>query len=94
MMSEPESPTPSAEFPGERIAVVRAFADAITKRDLQAALDLCHPEIEFFSTMSQLEASPYRGSPAFADTSRRSTRAGRSGESRSSSCWRRRTAVS
>jgi len=61
MMSEPESPTPSAEFPGERIGVVRAFADAITKRDLEAALELCHPEIEFFSTMSLLEASPYQG---------------------------------
>ena len=45
----------------ERISVVRAFADAITRRDLEAALDVCHPEIEFFSTMSQLEASPYRG---------------------------------
>jgi ketosteroid isomerase-like protein len=61
MMSQPESPTPSADFPGERIRVVRAFAEAITKRDLEAALDLCHPAIEFFSTMSQLEASPYRG---------------------------------
>jgi ketosteroid isomerase-like protein len=45
----------------ERISVVRAFADAITARDLEAALEQCHPEIEFFSTMSQLEASPYRG---------------------------------
>ena len=45
----------------ERINVVRAFADAITERDLETALEVCHPEIEFFSTMSQLEASPYRG---------------------------------
>jgi ketosteroid isomerase-like protein len=45
----------------ERISVVRAFADAITERDLEAALELCHPEIEFFSLMAQLEASPYRG---------------------------------
>jgi ketosteroid isomerase-like protein len=45
----------------ERIRVVQGFADAITERDLQAALDLCHPEIEFFSLMAQLEASPYRG---------------------------------
>jgi ketosteroid isomerase-like protein len=45
----------------ERISVVRAFADAITARDVEAALELCHPEIEFFSLMAQLEASPYRG---------------------------------
>jgi ketosteroid isomerase-like protein len=45
----------------ERISAVQAFADAITERDLGAALELCHPEIEFFSLMAQLEASPYRG---------------------------------
>ena len=45
----------------ERINVVRAFADAITGRDVEAAVALCHPEIEFFSLMAQLEARPYRG---------------------------------
>jgi ketosteroid isomerase-like protein len=45
----------------ERISVVRAFADAITERDVDAALELCHPEIEFFSLLAQLEARPYRG---------------------------------
>ena len=45
----------------ERISVVRGFAEAITDRDLEAALELCHPEIEFFSLMAQLEATPYRG---------------------------------
>jgi ketosteroid isomerase-like protein len=45
----------------ERIRVVRAFADAITEGDVEAALELCHPEIEFFSLMAQLEARPYRG---------------------------------
>jgi ketosteroid isomerase-like protein len=45
----------------ERISAVRAFADAITERDIDAALELCHPEIEFFSLMAQLEAAPYRG---------------------------------
>jgi ketosteroid isomerase-like protein len=45
----------------ERINVVRGFADAITERDLGAAVELCHPEVEFFSLMAQLEASPYRG---------------------------------
>jgi ketosteroid isomerase-like protein len=45
----------------ERITLVRAFADAITARDVDAALELCHPEIEFFSRLALLEASPYRG---------------------------------
>jgi ketosteroid isomerase-like protein len=45
----------------ERISVVRAFADAITARDVEAALALCHPDIEFFSLMAQLDARPYRG---------------------------------
>jgi ketosteroid isomerase-like protein len=45
----------------ERISVVRGFADAITARDVEAALELCHPEIEFFSLLAQLEARPYRG---------------------------------
>jgi ketosteroid isomerase-like protein len=45
----------------ERISLVRAFADAITARDVEAALDLCNPEIEFFSLLAQLDASPYRG---------------------------------
>jgi ketosteroid isomerase-like protein len=45
----------------ERISVVRGFADAITERDLDAALELCHPEIEFYSLLAQLEARPYRG---------------------------------
>ena len=44
-----------------RISVVRAFGDAINGRDVDAAIELCHPEIEFFSLMAQLEASPYRG---------------------------------
>jgi ketosteroid isomerase-like protein len=45
----------------ERIRVVDAFANAITARDTEAAIELCHPEIEFFSLLAQLEASPYRG---------------------------------
>jgi ketosteroid isomerase-like protein len=45
----------------ERISVVQAFADAITERDVEAGLALCHPEVEFFSLLAQLEASPYRG---------------------------------
>jgi ketosteroid isomerase-like protein len=45
----------------ERISVVKSFADAITERDVEAALELCHPEIEFFSLLAQLEANPFRG---------------------------------
>jgi ketosteroid isomerase-like protein len=45
----------------ERISVVRAFVAAITERDVEAALELCHPEIEFFGLMAQLAAKPYRG---------------------------------
>jgi ketosteroid isomerase-like protein len=45
----------------ERIGRVRAFADAITARDLEAALEVCHPEIEFSSLMAQLDARPYSG---------------------------------
>jgi ketosteroid isomerase-like protein len=45
----------------ERISTVQAFADVITERDVEAAIELCHPEIEFFSLMAQLEARPYKG---------------------------------
>jgi len=45
----------------ERIRLVRTFADSITDRDLEAALEVCHPEIEFPSLMAQLEARPYTG---------------------------------
>jgi hypothetical protein len=57
----------------ERISVVRAFADAITDRDVEAALELCHPEVEFFSLLAQLEARPTADLGALAGTSRTST---------------------
>jgi hypothetical protein len=41
----------------EHIGVVQAFADATTEGNLEAALERCHPEIEFFSLMAQLEAT-------------------------------------
>jgi ketosteroid isomerase-like protein len=44
-----------------RISVVRGFTDAVTARDLEAALAYCHPEIEFFSMLAELHARPYRG---------------------------------
>jgi ketosteroid isomerase-like protein len=45
----------------ERISALRAFADAISRRDVEATLAVCHPEVEFPSLMAQLQASPYRG---------------------------------
>ena len=45
----------------DRISLVRAFADALTDRDVEWALELCHREVEFFSLMAQLDARPYRG---------------------------------
>jgi ketosteroid isomerase-like protein len=45
----------------ERINTVQAFADAITERDVEAGLALCHPEVEFYSLLAQLEANPYHG---------------------------------
>jgi ketosteroid isomerase-like protein len=45
----------------DRIESVRAFANAITDRDLEAALEVCHPEVEFPSLMAQLEARPFTG---------------------------------
>lgn len=47
----------------ERISLVRGFADAITTRDVERALEVCHPEVEFFSLMAQLDARPYTGYP-------------------------------
>jgi ketosteroid isomerase-like protein len=45
----------------ERTRLVGAFADAITERDVEAALEVCHPNIEFPSLMAQLDATPYSG---------------------------------
>jgi ketosteroid isomerase-like protein len=41
-------------------AAVRGFADAITTCDLDAALEVCHPEIEFLSMLA-VDGTPYRG---------------------------------
>jgi hypothetical protein len=48
------------------MSLVRAFADAITDRDVEWALELCHAEVESFSLMAQLEASPYRGARGYS----------------------------
>jgi ketosteroid isomerase-like protein len=41
-------------------AAVRGFADAITACDIDAALEVCHPEIEFHSMLA-VDGMPYRG---------------------------------
>jgi ketosteroid isomerase-like protein len=45
----------------ERVETVRRFAEAINERDVDAGLELCHEDVEFFSLMAQLEARTYRG---------------------------------
>jgi ketosteroid isomerase-like protein len=39
---------------------VRAFADAVTAGDVEAAIELCHPEIEFHSVLA-VSGRAYRG---------------------------------
>jgi ketosteroid isomerase-like protein len=41
-------------------APVRGFADAITICDIDAALEVCHPEIEFLSMLA-IDGKPYLG---------------------------------
>ena len=41
-------------------AAVRGFADAITRYDVDAALEVCHPEIEFLSMLA-VDGQPYVG---------------------------------
>jgi ketosteroid isomerase-like protein len=41
-------------------APVRGFADAITACDIDAALEVCHPEIEFLSVLA-VDGKPYLG---------------------------------
>jgi ketosteroid isomerase-like protein len=46
------------ETPGERS--VRVFSEAVTAGDLDAALEVCHPEIEFLSVLA-VSGRRYRG---------------------------------
>ena len=78
----------------ERISLVRAFADAITDRDVEWALELCHPDVEFFSLMAQLEARPYRGYAGIRKYFNDVDTTWGNGVSRSSSCCPRRTGAS
>jgi ketosteroid isomerase-like protein len=39
---------------------VRDFADAVTRGDVEAAIELCHPEIEFHSVLA-VSGQAYRG---------------------------------
>jgi ketosteroid isomerase-like protein len=41
-------------------APVRGFADSITRGDLDAALDVCHPEVEFLSVLA-VDGKAYLG---------------------------------
>jgi ketosteroid isomerase-like protein len=41
-------------------APVRGFADAITDYDIEAALRVCHPQIEFLSVLA-VDGLPYHG---------------------------------
>jgi ketosteroid isomerase-like protein len=43
-------------------APVRGFADAITECDVDAALEVCHPEIEFLSMLA-VDGNAYHGHP-------------------------------
>ena len=45
----------------DRTSLVRAFADSITDRDVDAALAVCHADVAFPSLMAQLDDRPYAG---------------------------------
>jgi protein-L-isoaspartate(D-aspartate) O-methyltransferase len=45
-----DEPTPAA-----------LFARAISERDVEAALEVCHPDIQFSSMLAQIEGTTYRG---------------------------------
>ena len=51
----------STNTPDAGVTVVRLYADAISRGDLDAALEVCHPAIEFSSMLAQLEGATYRG---------------------------------
>jgi ketosteroid isomerase-like protein len=48
-------------MPDEVTTPVERYADAISRRDVDAALELCHAEIEFSSLLATLEGTTYRG---------------------------------
>jgi ketosteroid isomerase-like protein len=52
------------ETPGERS--VRVFSEAVTAGDLDAALEVCHPEIEFMSVLA-VSGRRYRGHPGIRE---------------------------
>jgi ketosteroid isomerase-like protein len=57
MSSSRESPSP-----GQR-TIVHAAAEAAGRGDIDALVDLCHPDIEWTPFMADLEGTPYRGHP-------------------------------
>jgi uncharacterized protein len=48
-------------MPDDPTAPVRQFAETIAQRDVERALEACHPEIEFHSMLGELEGSTYHG---------------------------------
>ncbi len=47
---------------GENVELVHRAVDAFNRRDLDAFLELCDPDMEFFSRILELEGgSPYHG---------------------------------
>ena len=45
----------------ENVELVQAAFDAISRRDLQAVLALCHPEIEFRPLIAEAEDHTFKG---------------------------------
>lgn len=48
-------------MPTEAEARVHRFADAVTRRDAEAAVAECHEDVEFFSALASLEGRAYVG---------------------------------
>ena len=61
------SPASDLPPPGERAELVRRLTDAVDRQDLDAILDLVHPEIEFVSLIASLSDRVYRGPSGVRD---------------------------
>jgi ketosteroid isomerase-like protein len=48
-------------MPDEATTAVQRYADAISRGDVDAALEVCHAEVEFSSLLAKLEGTTYRG---------------------------------
>src|SRR5688572_1507009 len=54
-------------MPRESVEVMEAAYDAITRKDVDAFLDLSHPEIEFRSLIAEAEGRTFRGHEGVRD---------------------------